>query len=221
MEKSKIISHLVTFSSFIESADGKDKFLKLLQYSLKIILQSNKNQNKNFILKVLFARVSLPEKRLKAFVKVLSSSRKVLRLGNWAEALSELLRVTVHSFKNQSFLEALELINEVFVGLAADFVDDLYCLNSLGIVDIPWSDAWSSYLWLLGILIELFVMFKKGKFRDQPRIVAKLMCDLIFCVVDVIPCLEDQESLQTLAGLCSGSLGALKLWKKVSSEKSD
>src|SRR5690348_11809975 len=66
---------------FLRSSDGRDKILKIMQYSLKLIIwgYSFKDQkSKNF------------EKGTTSLQKTLSEGRRLLRLGNWVATFSEL-----------------------------------------------------------------------------------------------------------------------------------
>jgi hypothetical protein len=125
--------------------EGRDKIVKLLQYTSRLILLVS----------------SVPSKRLRPFISQMSMTRKVLKLGHGIYPYSVLLTEP---------LRPLAFIR-VFVEILNDFWDDVYCLSRIGFLRSAkvqrWSETWANRAWMTGIVIDLLGLLKKRTAMKQ------------------------------------------------------
>ena len=119
--------------------EGRDKVVKLLQYTSRLLL--------------LFP--STPTKRLRPFISQMSMTRKVIKLGHGIFPYVELTNGGLGTF---ALVRALvEILN--------DFWDDVYCLSRIGLLRSPkvqrWSETWANRAWMTGIIMDLYVLMQK------------------------------------------------------------
>jgi len=114
--------------------EGRDKLVKLLQYTSRLILLLS----------------SRPSKRLKPFISQMSMTRKVLKLGHGIFPYNELV-FDGCSTQYDLFRVLVEFVN--------DFWDDVYCLCRIGVFRSPrlqsLSETWANRAWMMSILIDL------------------------------------------------------------------
>ena len=127
------------FADAILLTEGRDKVVKLLQYTSRLIL----------LLSTTHA------KRLKPFISQMSMTRKVLKLGHGILPYGELKRKGLRGY---------DLIRAV-VEFLNDFWDDVYCLSRIGLLRGPrlqlWSETWANRAWMMGIIMDLQVLMQK------------------------------------------------------------
>jgi hypothetical protein len=98
----------------------------------------------------------------------MSMTRKVLKLGHGIFPYSELAK---------GRLRTLALIRAV-VEILNDLWDDLYCLSRIGLLQSKrvqkWSEKWANRAWMMGIILDLQVLFeKKTAMADRLRSAAE------------------------------------------------
>jgi Peroxisomal biogenesis factor 11 (PEX11) len=137
---SKAPDPLKIINNVLLVTDGRDKIVKLLQYSSRLIL-------------LLSTR---PTKRLKPFISEMSMTRKVLKLGHGIFPYNELVFGGC-STKHDLLRVIVEFIN--------DFWDDVYCLSRIGVFRSAklqlLSETWANRAWMMSILIDLNAAMKK------------------------------------------------------------
>ena len=119
--------------------DGRDKVVKLLQYTSKLL--------------VLFPWA--PSKRLQPFISQMSMTRKVIKLGHGIFPYVELANGGLQTFV---WVRAMvEIVN--------DFWDDVYCLSKIGFLRSPklqrWSEIWANRAWMTGIIMDVYVLIQR------------------------------------------------------------
>lgn len=190
-------------AKLIKNVSNRDKFLKVLQYSMKIrLLKGTSSLNKET------ADV------LRSLASVLSLSRLVYRLGDWLEPL--------HDVINDGPKMSLPYF-ETIISLCNAAVDDILCLNKATkglwpMMSKPLQsslDLWSSKLWLSSTFINMAILFKKmpqDKLKastDQKLAMAKMVCDVVFCLYDIYGW-EWMSELPILSGIIAACLGILR-----------
>jgi Peroxisomal biogenesis factor 11 (PEX11) len=138
---SSFTSHdtLKIFRDTLLLTEGRDKVVKLLQYTSRLIVLLS----------------SPPSKRLRPFISQMSMTRKVLKLGHGIFPYSEL---TKGGLNRVSLIRAiLEIIN--------DFWDDVYCLTRIGLLQSARlqkvSEDWANRAWMTGIIMDLLVLMQR------------------------------------------------------------
>jgi hypothetical protein len=153
---------------FIEAillTEGRDKVVKLLQYTSRLIL--------------LFSPTHI--KRLKPFISQMSMTRKVLKLGHGVFPYYECTQMGIGRY---------ELVRAV-VEFINDFWDDVYCLSRIGFLRSAkvqyLSEIWANRAWMTGIVMDLHVLMEKrtkmmkkikdsqGRFLNVPGMAEKDM----------------------------------------------
>jgi hypothetical protein len=129
---------LKIFQNAILLTEGRDKVVKLLQYTSRLILLLS----------------SSPSKRLRPFISQMSMTRKVLKLGHGVFPSAELKT----GVKGVDLLRAwIEIVN--------DFWDDVYCLSRIGLLRSKkvegWSEIWANRAWMMGIIMDLQVLLQR------------------------------------------------------------
>ncbi|KAI8052953.1 hypothetical protein BDF22DRAFT_686216 [Syncephalis plumigaleata] len=194
MVKAAGLPLLTTYLRFVRQTDGRDKTMKLIQYSLKVLLwRAIKNP-----------RDKVFRQRLSALVKAFSTTRKIIRLGHWLEPYEEILDWLVNipiqsrQVSNQQLAKSTlkSMPTTVFakwlwdgvppvVGFLNDFFDDIYCLCRINCLP-KWmedpSEIWSLRCWFLGIWLDLYgnamdQLALKRKIKVQQLIVDRLRKD--------------------------------------------
>jgi len=133
------IDAVKVFRSTLLVTEGRDKVVKLLQYTSRLILLLS----------------SAPSKRLRPFISQMSMTRKVLKLGH---AIFPYLELT------QERIPKLVLIRAV-VEIINDFWDDVYCLSRIGLLRSQRlqtvSEVWANRAWMMGIIMDLHVLMER------------------------------------------------------------
>ncbi|ANB13565.1 Peripheral peroxisomal membrane peroxin [Sugiyamaella lignohabitans] len=235
---------LDTVIKVLNDKDGKDKTLKVIQYTGKLILWAGARKP----LKATFDSYPIAN-RIDPLVSNLSGFRKTIRLGNWLSTGRAMIKAG---------LEEAEWID--FIDLYTEICDDLYLLAKIGTVsfrDAKVHKRWVEIFdreacrgWFLAIIINLYGEYKKrltierkiqaevrqkdsekqGTLVDSSTAselsklhqarwmsqinLAKLLCDFIFCAIDVFEA-DINPVVQIVTGLTSGSIGYYKLYKKM------
>ena len=133
--------HINIFRDALLKTEGRDKVVKLLQYTSRLVLLLS----------------STPSKRLRPFISQMSMTRKVLKLGHGIIPYCELTK---------GHLKLFALVREV-VEFINDFWDDVYCLSRIGVLKSPRvqriSEEWANRAWMIGIIMDLHVLLKRRK----------------------------------------------------------
>lgn len=148
---------LETMRRLLVLMDGRDKSIKLVQYSAKVILWA-------YLSRVdATATTKSATLRLKNLASSFSTTRKIIRLGHVIEpyaAFTELCS-SKHVLPSNSVDESLHrlaILNSI-IGMVQDISDDLYCLCKIGVLRSKrisdGSEVVSAYLWLVGIWLDL------------------------------------------------------------------
>lgn len=132
-DAAKILSEAILLT------EGRDKVVKLLQYTSRLLLLLPPS----------------PTKRLRPFISQMSMTRKVIKLGHGIFPYVELVNGGLRTF---ALVRALvEILN--------DFWDDLYCLSRIGLLKSPklqrWSETWANRSWMTGIIMDLYVLMER------------------------------------------------------------
>ncbi|CAG8495937.1 19993_t:CDS:2 [Rhizophagus irregularis] len=188
-------------------SDGRDKFLKIIQYFGKIILWTHIGKNKSKYPKLY--------PRLIAMTSQFSNTRKIIRLAHFLEPYSD-LNDYVTGARNPSsivrpyekFVYYLGFINSI-TSILNDFFDDLYCLGKVGILDksvAKRAEPIAIKLWFLNIIMDIHeVIFR--------ICLVKLSMDFSFCGYDLFEC-TFSDGVQAVTGFVAGMLSFRKLWVK-------
>ncbi|OZJ03394.1 hypothetical protein BZG36_04004 [Bifiguratus adelaidae] len=211
---------LQTLNALFVLSDGRDKVLKLTQYTLKLVLYYRTRPSPFAI-----TPGSPLHAALLTFTAQLSITRKLLRLFHFLDPLDTLLQR-----KDANPLPTL-------LALVNDVADDVYCLSKIGGLPARWNgiaERWSLRAWFTGTLLELYKQAKtRRRLRQQQKDVVdpqsktqvdkklfwlqlsifKLVMDAIFCAYDLFP-IRSHLVLQTWTGLMSGLASSYKLWCK-------
>ena len=174
--------------TILQSTDGRDKCIKVIQYSLRLYTFITLHQRqRQHLLKPTDAALVL---RAKAATREFSTFRKIIRLGNEAYALDTLMYSAATNHYDQA-RALLELINAL--------CDDLYCLARIGLFSSDvrdWADAWCNRIWFVSILVDLQKALRErptdGEKKQQHAVtkeqllwmdisIVKLLADLGFC----------------------------------------
>lgn len=184
---------LVIIKQILATTDGRDKLFKVLQYSLKL-----NNWLKN-------------SKAWLELIAHLSLTRKMIRLFH---GLDPMLELNMDSLKNVD----ATTINNIF-SLMSDTADDVICLGKLKVLDAKWIEfatPISDRSWFITILLDVHDLLNSIR-REPTRLktisLAKLICDFVFCSVDVFH-LDVSPGWQNVTGLLSGCIGTYKLIQK-------
>ncbi len=148
--------HLVILNKLTLSADGKDKALKIIQYSIKLYLWLHTVSSSN----------SHSSKKLTNVAKQLSLTRRVIRLGHWLTAMETLHTLVLSSLANRArILKSLQenkatlfLIGQTWISIWNDICDDIICLAKINLIPAEYSDYYtpiSDRLWFVSIFFDL------------------------------------------------------------------
>lgn len=183
----------------LQKRDGKDKSIKIIQYTSKLIMRLGKTS----MLHTTYSKYGL-ESRLNPLARELSMFRKVIKLFDWVKTLREIQ-------------EEDELDWVALVDLYTEIMDDLYFFAKIGVLDKRLTERFARQAdigWYITIFANLYNKFKapvKGKAWRLD--VTKLLCDFVFCTIDVFEIPAD-GSWQIVSGLASASVGYYKIWRK-------
>lgn len=159
----KKISNIDAFIRIFDTKDGKDKIIKIIQYSLRLVLWSNSHTSlrqylsthpKHIHLAVFYLTLL---KWSTAIVPQFSLFRNILRFGNWMRPLRSL--TTQQQSHSKCLDEVIDLYNAVF--------DDLYLFTKIGLlVDIyprlgKVADRQANYAWMCSIVLGLEREYRK------------------------------------------------------------
>jgi hypothetical protein len=205
--------------------DGRDKILKVAQYSAKVLLW------------LVLMEKSVNQTRAKQIATHFSIVRKVIRLGHFLEPFSEGLDIAKEPHF-ETTAQKLAPLN-VLIGIANDISDDIICLSKLGVLEKGWTERMTPYsdrLWYSSIFIDLHSNWTETnkliqKYDQESSIeqkeklaqkifmarisLIKLLADFVFCTVDVFELGERvSPGWQNLSGLLAALLGTYKLYVK-------
>lgn len=189
------MSTVNTVIQVLNNKDGKDKTIKLIQYSCKLLLHVGVKDDLQIMTRL---------------ASNMSLFRAMMRLGNWLEPSHS---ISKGSKGEDLVVDALDVCTAI--------CDDIICLKKMGIVKnkrvTAIADQQAAMCWFLAILFNLKNAYRK--YKKDPTVINlvsfwKLFCDGMFCAVDVfdIP----SELLSILSGFGSGILSYYKLWVKFS-----
>ncbi|KAK9712656.1 hypothetical protein K7432_007005 [Basidiobolus ranarum] len=234
--KKPTLSALAIFKKCLLLTDGRDKFLKVIQYFSKLLLLIVFRNPK---------RYPAIHKRLSSMASAFSSTRKILRLGNFLEPCDTVQEFLSGSYKNFSIMTRNQKLSHLYSSCKAALEvvncisDDIFCLSKIGLVPKSWgkkSEPLSTKLWFVAIWLDLHELVQdrldlqrqihteshtmdKAKLQDKVYwnnvSITKLLGDLVFCGYDFFEC-NFSETFQVSAGFLSGALGTYKLWVKKS-----
>lgn len=217
-----VVIRTLVFRRILLLTDGRDKCMKVAQYTAKILLWLSLLEKTNAV-------------KAKQVASHFSLVRKVIRLGHFLEGFNEGVSIN----KERSFgslAEKLAPLN-VGIGIINDISDDVICLAKLGIVDkqyITKLTPLSDRLWYSSIFFDLHSLWtdyngllkkyeQEGNDEAKLKIfqklsmarisIAKLLADFTFCTIDVFQ-LEVPEGWQNISGLIAALLGTYKLYIK-------
>lgn len=121
--------------------EGRDKVVKLLQYTCRLILLLS----------------SAPSKRLRPFISQMSMTRKVIKLGHGIYPYMVLTKPNLSTF--EVIREIVEFIN--------DFWDDVYCVSRIGTLRSArlerLSEDWANRSWMTGVIMDLYLLFQRRR----------------------------------------------------------
>ncbi|XAO22847.1 hypothetical protein I312_101622 [Cryptococcus bacillisporus CA1280] len=219
----KPILAVQVMAKLMDSSNGRDKFLKCVQYTLKTYL---------YILSLPLPALPLPpsparwlsahRRRLSLCIASLSLVRKCLLLLNPLRPLASLLSPAPMS-PRQMILH--------LVDLAGAIADDLVCLARIALLRRTLgqrAEAWANRFWLLTTLIGLYKLHftehettskTKEQVKEAKWTNRKLLADLLFVSYDILdPHLPSPirsilgEPLKCTTGLVSGFISLTKLY---------
>ncbi|KAJ3299292.1 hypothetical protein HK104_009411 [Borealophlyctis nickersoniae] len=228
-----ILVQLLILQRILLTNDGRDKILKIVQYSLKTVL---------------WYRAAAAAKNPKAdkVISQFSLTRKIIRLNNWANSIAEMdellrdnLGITKGMTREERARRALVFFGAA-VGLVNGLADDVICYGKLGLVGKRWVDLatpLADQCWYITIFIDVYENVQttakmnlklaestdaqqrraiKAKIDLQNVSLVKLMADFVFCSVDVFKFGDRgiSDGWQAVSGLLSALLGTYKLWVK-------
>lgn len=216
-----LLIRILIFKRILALTDGRDKLMKVIQYTAKFLLW----------------KYPSTDSEMKSKAKIISSQfstiRKVIRLAHFLEPLNEGYDI-MRSAKYATTAEKLAPLGAI-IGICNDISDDLICLSKIGLIAKEHSKRLtpiSDRLWLFSIFIDIQAnleatnkLISTQDFKKDPKAIqkvylnrislAKLISDLIFCTVDVFE-MDGKVSpaWQIMTGLLSASLGTMKLYIK-------
>lgn len=229
-KRSKIITRILILRKILLLNDGRDKVLKVLQYTAKVLLWGVLKDPKD----VLYDK----SKKLSTHFSI---ARKIVRLGHWLEPFNDTLDLYQQGLGIKSNMPASEQTARLLAPLNAvnsivnDLLDDIICLGKLGLLDkkwVEWASPLSDRCWFASLFIDIHenvlnttkivqkLEIAPNEMRGElvqklflQRVsLAKLGCDFVFCTIDVFELNERVgDGVQAVAGLTAAILGTLKL----------
>lgn len=142
--------------AFLAHIDGRDKYLKVFQYGVKSgVISAGDSLKTKENAEVL--------RRLNLFVSSLSAARKVMRLGNWIDGYAKLRMLAKEGMSwSELFWQIVDIIGSV-TGMFCNFFEDMGTLCGIGVLpgkDRDRYDTWASWLWLVGIIVNISTNFR-------------------------------------------------------------
>ncbi|KAI9229134.1 MAG: peroxisomal biogenesis factor 11 [Piptocephalis tieghemiana] len=221
---------------FLKVSDGRDKTMKLVQYTLKLVLLSHLRSPKHELLRT----------RLSALVSSFSTTRKILRLAHVLEPIEELRETWVKG--QPKGLRRYDLIRwylgtlSAFLGVWNDLFDDIYCLAKIKVLSAQageWAERRSLYCWMGSIVLDVHEnmaqqqvltqrihhLSKISPEGDEERFklenklywlrisLVKFLADGFFCGYDLANASWSERAYIT-SGWFSGVMSTYKLWVK-------
>lgn len=191
-----------TVVEILQKRDGKDKSIKIIQYTSRLIMRLGKIP----AFETWYSKSGL-DMRLNPLARELSMFRKVIKLFDWMKSLREM--------QSEDDLDWVALVD-----LYTEIMDDLYFYAKIGLLNKALTDKFSrqaDYGWYIAILANLYAKSKAPvKNKAWKLDVAKLLCDFVFCTIDVFEPRVD-SAWQIVSGLASASIGYYKIWRKTTS----
>lgn len=166
-EKARITTlQLSILKKVLAKTDGRDKLVKVVQYSGKLLLWLVLTKERAVANPNLYADLRLKVSNL---ASSFSTFRKIVRLLHAVEPISDYMELAEDDAKRKgsflselSFREALDRLlayANALIGVANDIVDDVICLSKIGVLDKTLAKRYeytSSVLWYSSILIDLY-----------------------------------------------------------------
>jgi hypothetical protein len=218
----------ITVVQIINLSDGRDKYLKVVQYLFKLFLW--------YFPKIKFpsSNLQFANAKIKVWGKVLSEARRVFRIGNWWRDLS--------SFRSgiaNKELNYVELSSNVF-GMLSCIFDDI---SFVGMITegkmtsrLDQIDRLGNICWTTGIVFDIVVILRKmeantlalksesNQTEEKQQALQKVRHDTVLAglklVADFGFAFSYSANLPTppliliLCGLVASSIGTLRLWNK-------
>jgi hypothetical protein len=215
---------------FLRLTDGRDKSMKLVQYTLKLLLMRY----------LLAPQHKGLRTHLSALVSSFSTTRKITRLAHAIEPINELHSISLEGVpKGLSGYPLFRWQLGVFstlLGVGNDLLDDMYCLAKIKVLPAhigDWAERRSLYCWFSSICIDVHenIAQQRALARKIPLLpeeeqgaaaeklywvrlsLFKLLADGFFCSYDLSRATWSDEAYVG-AGWLSGVLGTYKLWVK-------
>ncbi|CAG8648370.1 7533_t:CDS:2, partial [Ambispora leptoticha] len=126
------------FRRLVALSDGRDKTLKIIQYTAKLYLWAFLSPSSVFFKHRISNPTSFLKPRLSALASNFSTTRKILRLAHFIEPYNELRDYITGAYtypadKIEKLIYYIGFLNSM-IGLLNDFFDDLYCLGKIGVL---------------------------------------------------------------------------------------
>ncbi|KAJ3129050.1 hypothetical protein HK098_002642 [Nowakowskiella sp. JEL0407] len=152
--------------------DGRDKLLKIIQYSAKFA---------TFIREIhiptkQISGISIHPNSIKNLISTLSVSRRIIRLGHFLEPLHELTSPTTlpkNATAWKKTRHSLQTLNNA-IGVINDITDDIICLVKINVLktkDLQQFERVSERLWFTTIFVDLveslFVLMEYYSLRSE------------------------------------------------------
>jgi len=216
--------------SILNLSDGRDKVLKIVQYSIKFIIWGLSFKKSSETL----------DKAFNSLQKVLSDSRRVFRIGNWITAWNDVYRGI--NYEKHLFLEIASFLSMIGVLITSCCDDVSWFLKSIGSTsshremisqagDISWT--FSLVLDLIPQTKDLFESYLKEKqlelvrhqnenqlhaiYKERSMLYLneiKSLADLPIAVTYGFN-LKTNPGIIAICGLISALLGLYKIWFKL------
>ncbi|KAI3650107.1 hypothetical protein MP228_005739 [Amoeboaphelidium protococcarum] len=200
--------------------DGRDKFLKIIQYACKLyVLQSQSS--------VLTKEGKSSLQKISNLVSALSNARKMVRLLHCIQPWQEVQSILKKGFQQQDVETQISLLNNS-LSVLNDISDDIVALCKVGVLDKSHSarfEFYSNNMWFLCICLDLRDIIKTyrslmaQKSVDQQKLlyvkvsIVKLLGDFGFCAYDVFQ-LKFSDRFQASCAFTAALCGFYKLWLK-------
>ncbi|CAG8563681.1 4096_t:CDS:10 [Ambispora gerdemannii] len=237
------------FRRLVALSDGRDKTLKIIQYSAKLYLWAFLSPS-SVLLKYRISTSTFLKPRLSALTSNFSTTRKILRLAHFIEPYNELRDYITGDYKYpvdkiEILIYYIGFLNSI-VGLLNDFFDDLYCLGKIGVLSKTIekrAEPIAIRFWFFTILLDVndcllkvwLLNAKMRKVKDRCNEeewkkleekkywlkynLVKFLMDLGFCGYDFFG-LAFSDGWQAITGLIAGILSFHKLWIRLESRNS-
>ncbi|ORZ22514.1 peroxisomal biogenesis factor 11 [Absidia repens] len=220
---------LSAIQKYISSLEGRDKSIKIIQYSFKLLLYYR----------------WVEAKRWSKMVSHFSQTRKILRVGHCISTIKDMSAMYSSSSIHKYPLQQLATWSTLFITLGNEVADDLYCFYRMGVFGPAIgkkAEKVSIYCWFICIWLDLksnmeslHTLSRQQQQRQQQQRTqtfslddqqihqhkiflgrlscVKLIMDGIFCACDIWEP-SFSTGVQAWAGFFSGSLSGYKLWSR-------